>query len=89
MHVGDELADFADTAAVLALVDVVVCVDTSVAHVAGALGRTTFVLLPFQPDWRWTLRSRPSPWYPAVRLFRQPAIGDGQSVIERVRAELA
>jgi tetratricopeptide (TPR) repeat protein len=88
MHVGGELADFTDTAAVLALCDLVICVDTSIAHLAGALGRPAFVLLPFQPDWRWTLDRDRSPWYPAVRLFRQPAIGDWDSVIGRVAAEL-
>jgi hypothetical protein len=88
-HLGDELADFADTAAVLALADLVVCVDTSVAHVAGALGRPTFVLLPFQPDWRWTLDRERSPWYPASNLFRQPAPGDWASVIARVQAAIA
>ena len=81
VHLGGELADFADTAAVLALADLVICVDTSVAHVAGALGRPAFVLLPFQPDWRWTLDRETSPWYPALRLFRQPAPGDWSSVI--------
>ena len=87
VNVADELADFADTAAVLALVDLVICVDTSVAHVAGALGRPAFVLLPFQPDWRWTLDRETSPWYPAIKLFRQPAIGDWRSPIaEIVRA---
>jgi tetratricopeptide (TPR) repeat protein len=88
MHLGDELSDFADTAAILALVDLVVCVDTSVAHVAGALGRPTFVLVPFQPDWRWTLDRDASPWYPATRLLRQPAVGDWASVVARMRAEL-
>lgn len=88
-HLGGELESFADTAAVLALCDVVVCVDTSVAHVAGALGRPAIVLLPFQPDWRWTLDRDASPWYPAMRLFRQPAIGDWPSVIGRVKDELA
>jgi ADP-heptose:LPS heptosyltransferase len=82
------LTDFADTAAVLALADLVICVDTSVAHVAGALGRPTFVLLPFQPDWRWMLDRDCSPWYPAVRLFRQPSPGDWPGAIERLRAEL-
>jgi hypothetical protein len=89
VHVGEELADFADTAAVLALVDLLICVDTSVAHAAGALGRPAFVLLPFQPDWRWMLGRDRSPWYPALRLFRQPAVGDWDSVIERVRAAVA
>jgi hypothetical protein len=89
LHLGDELSDFADTAAVLALVDLVVCVDTSVAHVAGALGRPTVVLLPFQPDWRWLADGERSPWYPAVRLYRQRAIGDWAGVIARLRADLA
>ena len=88
LHVGDELTDFADTAAVLALADLVICVDTSVAHLAGALGRPTWVMLPFQPDWRWTLDREYSPWYPAIRLFRQSAIGDWISVIAQVCEEL-
>jgi tetratricopeptide (TPR) repeat protein len=87
-HWGDELADFADTAAILTLVDLVICVDTSIAHVAGALGRRACILLPFQPDWRWTLDRDRSPWYPAVELLRQPAIGDWSSVIARVRDRL-
>jgi tetratricopeptide (TPR) repeat protein len=85
---GDELDDFADTAAVLALVDLVIAVDTSVVHVAGAMGRPTWVLLPFAPDWRWMLDREDSPWYPTVRLFRQPAIGDWDSVVARAAAEL-
>jgi hypothetical protein len=87
-HIGNELADFADTAAVLALLDLLICVDTSVAHVAGALGRPAFVLLPFQPDWRWTLDPERTPWYPAARLFRQESPGDWSGVIERVRSAL-
>jgi hypothetical protein len=87
-HLGDALADFADTAAVLALADLVITVDTSVAHLAGALGRPLFVLLPFWPDWRWTLEGA-SPWYPDARLFRQGADGDWDAVIERVRGELS
>ena len=88
VHLGDQLTDFVDTAAVLALADLVICVDTSVAHLAGALGRPTWVMLPFQPDWRWTLDREHSPWYPATRLFRQPASGDWASVIAWVREEL-
>jgi tetratricopeptide (TPR) repeat protein len=88
VHVGGELSDFADTAAVLMFVDLVICVDTSVAHVAGALARPTFVLLQFQPDWRWMLDRDNSPWYPTLRLFRQPAPGDWASAIARLCAEL-
>jgi tetratricopeptide (TPR) repeat protein len=89
VHLGDELTDFADTAAVLSLADLVISVDTSVAHLAGALGRPAWVMLPFQPDWRWTLDGERSPWYPATRLFRQPAIGNWASVVERVREDIA
>ena len=87
-QIGAELDDFADTAAVLALVDLVITVDTSVAHLAGAMGRPVWILLPFSPDWRWTLEGESSRWYPSARLFRQPALGDWVSVIERVRSEL-
>jgi hypothetical protein len=89
VQLGEELADFADTAAVLALADLVISVDTSVAHLAAAMGRPTWILLPFQPDWRWTLDRDSSPWYPAARLFRQPAPGDWDSVIDRISVELA
>jgi tetratricopeptide (TPR) repeat protein len=87
-HVGAELDDFADTAAVLTLCDLLICVDTSVAHVAGALGRQVALLVPFQPDWRWMLERDTSPWYPNIRLFRQAAPRDWDSVIARVRAAL-
>jgi len=88
-HVGDALADFDDTASVLALADLVISVDTSVVHLAGAMGRPAWVLLPFQPDWRWLLDREDSPWYPTVRLFRQPKPGDWDSVMARVRDELS
>ena len=87
-HLGQDLADFDDTSAVVSLVDVVISVDTSVAHLAGALGRPTWILLPFGPDWRWKLDREDSPWYPTARLFRQPALGDWSSVIARVQHEL-
>jgi tetratricopeptide (TPR) repeat protein len=88
LNLGESLADFSDTAAVLALVDLVVTVDTAVAHLAAAMGRPTIVLLPFQPDWRWTLGPT-SPWYPAAQLFRQVSPGDWGGVIARVTEKLA
>ena len=86
---GAELRDFDDTAAVLALCDLVISVDTSLAHLAGALGRPTWILLPFRPDWRWMLDRADSPWYPSARLYRQRAAGDWESVMARVREDLA
>jgi tetratricopeptide (TPR) repeat protein len=87
-HVGGELANFTDTAAAIALADLVICADTAVAHLAGAMGRPLWVLIPFQPDWRWTLDGETSPWYPTARLFRQASLGDWDGVIARVAAEL-
>ena len=89
IHLGEELKDFGDTAAVLALCDRVITVDTSVAHLAAAMRRDTWVLVPFWPDWRWTLSELASPWYPDARLFRQGADGDWDAVIARVREENA
>jgi tetratricopeptide (TPR) repeat protein len=83
-----ELTDFTDTAALCDLVDVVVSVDTSVVHLAGALGRPVWVLLPFNPDWRWLLDRTDSPWYDSTKLYRQERPGDWQSVFERIRTDL-
>jgi len=88
-HLGGELADMADTAAVVALADLTISVDTSVVHLAGSLGRPVWVMLPFAPDWRWTMSGASSPWYPQARLFRQNALGDWPSAIATLRAELA
>jgi hypothetical protein len=79
-------ADYAldDTAALIAELDLVVSVDTAIAHLAGALARPTWLLLPFSADWRWGIDRRDSPWYPTMRLFRQPSIGDWSSVIAEV-----
>jgi ADP-heptose:LPS heptosyltransferase len=85
---GSELKNFADTAALVSLLDLVVTVDTAPAHLAGALGKPVWVLLPFWPDWRWLLHREDSPWYPTARLFRQPAFGDWDSVVRRVMEEL-
>jgi Tetratricopeptide repeat/Glycosyltransferase family 9 (heptosyltransferase) len=88
LHLGPELADFDDTAAVLAGCDLLITVDTSVAHLAGAMGRPVWLLLPFSCDWRWTVQSDRSPWYPSVRLYRQPQPGDWESVVARVARDL-
>jgi tetratricopeptide (TPR) repeat protein len=87
--VGGELEDFSDTAAVLALCDLVIAVDTAAAHLAGAMGRPVWVLVPFAPDWRWALQGETTPWYPTARLFRQTALEDWDGVIARVGAALA
>ena len=80
--------DFADTAAAIASLDAVIAVDTAVAHLAGAMGKPLFLLLPFAADFRW-LRDRPdTPWYPTARLYRQPAFGEWKSVIEALRCDL-
>ncbi|MDI1339083.1 tetratricopeptide repeat protein [Polaromonas sp.] len=85
---GESLEDFSDTAAVVAMMDLVITVDTSVAHLAGALGKEVWILLPFSPDWRWLLDRSDSPWYASARLFRQPAPGDWASVLGQVQAAL-
>ena len=81
---GDELSDFSDTAALVELMDLVITVDTGIAHLAGAMGKPVWVLLPYSPDWRWLLDRGDSPWYPSATLFRQPRPGDWTSVIDQV-----
>jgi tetratricopeptide (TPR) repeat protein len=81
--------DFSDTAAFIAGMDLVISVDTSVAHLAGALGKPVWILLPLVPDFRWLLEREDSPWYPTARLFRQTSTGDWVSVIEKVKTELS
>jgi tetratricopeptide (TPR) repeat protein len=84
MDVSAELGDFADTAALITSLDLVISVDTSVAHLAGALGKPTWVMLPFAPDFRWLLDREDSPWYPKMRLFRQSRAGDWDGVVARI-----
>jgi len=87
-QIGGELEDFADTAAVLALCDLVISVDTAAVHLAGAMGRPVWVLVPFAPDWRWGRDGETTPWYPTARLFRQTSLDDWDGVIARVSDEL-
>lgn len=84
----NEISDFADTAALISALDLVISVDTSVAHLAGALGKPVWLMLPFAADFRWFLDRDDSPWYPAMRLFRQHRPGDWESVIARISAAL-
>jgi len=87
-HFGEQLNDFTDTAALCELMDIVISVDTSVAHLAGALGKKTWIMLPYSPDWRWLLDRDDSPWYPSVKLYRQDKIGDWISVLEKMKSDL-
>ena len=87
-NLGDALGDFSDTAALIENLDLTISVDTSVAHLAGAMGKPVWVMLPYVPDWRWMLNRGDSPWYPTMRLFRQPQQGNWEAVICRVAEEL-
>jgi ADP-heptose:LPS heptosyltransferase len=84
----DEQEDFADTAAIVANLGLVISIDTSVAHLAGALSKPVWILLSKSPDWRWMLDREDSPWYPTARLFRQSTLGNWQDVVARVEGEL-
>jgi len=87
--VGERIVDFADTAAALGCMDLLVSVDTAAAHLGGALGMPVWVALPFAPDWRWLLNRFESPWYPSVRLFRQQRAGQWNDTMLALRAALA
>jgi len=89
VDLGPQLKDLADTAAVMSLMDLIITTDTSVPHLAGALAKPVWVMLQHVPDWRWLLERQDSPWYPTMRLFRQPSRGDWDSVIKRVADELS
>lgn len=87
--VSAQLTDFSDTAALCEVLDLVISVDTSVAHLAGALGKPVWILLPLVPDWRWLLGRDDSPWYPGARLYRQAKRGDWSAALEKIRTDVA
>ena len=89
LSLGPEFGDLSDCSGVTSSLDLVISVDTAVAHLAAAMGRPTWLLVPFWPDWRWGLSGETSPWYPQARLFRQAADADWDPVLERIRAEIA
>ena len=84
----EAISDFADVAACMENLDLVISVDTAAAHLAGSLGKPVWTILPFVPEWRWLLDREDSPWYPTMRIFRQPSPGDWKSVIGRIGDEL-
>ena len=85
---GEELLDFADTAALIDCLDLVITIDTAVAHLSGALGKKTWLMLPYVPDWRWFLNREDTPWYPQMKLYRQAALGDWSGVFNRISSDL-
>ena len=89
IDVSPDISDFADTAAALSCLDLVISPDTALAHLAGALGLPVWVLLPYAAEWRWLLDRDDSPWYPSARLFRQDRPGDWQGLIDRIAQALA
>jgi tetratricopeptide (TPR) repeat protein len=89
LNLGAAIADFSDTMAIISLLDLVVTVDTAVAHLAGAMGKPVWIMLPYAPDWRWLLDRDDSPWYPTARLFRQPRPRDWDTVARRVTGSLS
>jgi tetratricopeptide (TPR) repeat protein len=89
VHLGDELETFTDTAAIVSLLDLVISIDTSIVHLAGALAKPVWILLPYTPDWRWQLDRADSPWYPTARLFRRSRRADWSEVIAQIAREIS
>ena len=88
INLASALTDFNETAGVIKNLDLVITVDSSVAHMAGAMGKQTWLLLAFDCDWRWQLEREDSPWYPTMRLFRQREPGNWKEVLDRVQLSL-
>jgi len=87
-HWGSELIDFDDTAAIIESMDLVISVDTSIAHLAGVMMKVIFILLPFTPEWRWMTEVDESPWYPSMKIYRQPTKGDWKAMIYKITNDL-
>ena len=87
-HFGAEIENFDDTAALCSLMNIIISVDTSIAHLSGALGKKTWVLLPFNPDWRWLMNSEDTPWYSSAKLYRQAQKNNWQSVFNKIKLDL-
>ncbi len=88
INYGLELENFTDTMGLIENLDLVIAVDTAVAHLAGAMGKPVWILLPFSPDWRWFLKYSDTPWYPSMRIYRQEKKGDWASVFEQIKKDL-
>ncbi|MHC4762109.1 MAG: glycosyltransferase family protein, partial [Planctomycetota bacterium] len=88
INLGQEFEDFTDTAAAIENMDLTISVDTSVIHLAGAMGKNAWALIPYEPDWRWMLNRQDSPWYPTIRLFRQKQHGNWDGVFQHVAEKL-
>ena len=88
VNFSEELIDFMDTAGLIAQLDLVITIDSSVAHLAASMGKPTWILLPFSPDFRWLLDRNDSPWYSSVKLYRQTILGDWDEVFARVKSDL-
>jgi ADP-heptose:LPS heptosyltransferase len=84
----DELKDFADTAALVMNLDLVISVDTATAHLSASLGKPVWLLTRYDACWRWGLDREDCPWYPSLKIYRQPSLGDWETVIQRVRQDL-
>jgi ADP-heptose:LPS heptosyltransferase len=89
LNFGVHQRDFGDAAAILSMCDLVITVDTAIAHLAGALGLPVWILVQHSPDFRWLMQREDSPWYPTARLYRQPKVFDWESVIARLATDLA
>ena len=87
-HFGNVLQDFTDTAVLCQLMDLIISVDTSIVHLAGSIGKRTWVLVPYDPDWRWLLERSDSPWYPSAELFRQEEHGNWNSPLRKIKTRL-